>query len=44
MRNILWNNKAKLDYFENIDFLLEKWSKKKKHRNLLIKFIMLNIF
>ena len=28
MRNVLWNNKAKLDYFENIDFLLAKWSKK----------------
>ncbi len=28
MRNIHWNNKAKLDYFKNIDFLLEKWSEK----------------
>ena len=28
MRKVLWNNKAKLDYFENIDFLLLNWSKK----------------
>ena len=26
MRKVRWNNKAKLDYFENIDFLLEKWT------------------
>ena len=26
MRKVLWNNKAKLDYFENIDFLLREWS------------------
>ena len=28
MRKIHWNNKAKLDYFGNIDFLFEKWSEK----------------
>ena len=28
MRKVLWNNQAKLDYFENIDFLLQKWSEK----------------
>lgn len=28
MRHISWNLLAKLDYFENIDFLLENWSEK----------------
>ncbi len=28
MRKISWNLLAKLDYFENIDFLLENWSEK----------------
>lgn len=28
MRKILWNPKAKFDYYENIDFLLKKWSEK----------------
>lgn len=28
MRKISWNPQAKLDYYENIDFLLEKWSEK----------------
>ncbi len=28
MRTIHWNKKAKSDYFENIDFLLRKWSEK----------------
>jgi len=28
MRIIHWNKLAKLDYFENINYLLEKWSEK----------------
>lgn len=28
MRKILWNKKAKADYFENIDYLLKNWSEK----------------
>ena len=32
MRKIHWNNKAKLDYFKNIDFLLEKWSEKEAQK------------
>jgi plasmid stabilization system protein ParE len=28
MRKIHWNNQAKSDYFENIDFLLERWTEK----------------
>lgn len=28
MRKISWNPLAKIDYYENIDFLLEKWSEK----------------
>lgn len=28
MRRILWNKKAKADYFENIDYLLRNWSEK----------------
>lgn len=28
MRKVHWNKKAKLDYFENIDFLLREWSTK----------------
>ncbi|MBI9068258.1 MAG: hypothetical protein JEZ09_13270 [Salinivirgaceae bacterium] len=28
MRKIHWNNLAKLDYYENIDYLLNKWSEK----------------
>ena len=28
MRKILWNKKAKADYFENIDYLLANWSEK----------------
>ena len=26
MRKVLWNNRAKLDYFENINFLLDNWT------------------
>lgn len=26
MRTIQWNNLAKLDYFDNIDYLLNKWN------------------
>lgn len=32
MRNILWNNRAKLDYFENIDYLLDNWSEKEAQK------------
>ena len=32
MRKVLWNNQAKLDYFENIDFLLQKWSEKEAQK------------
>lgn len=32
MRKVLWNNQAKLDYFENIDFLLEEWSEKEAQK------------
>ncbi len=28
MRIINWNQLAKIDYFENIDFLLKNWSEK----------------
>ena len=28
MREIVWNNKARLDFYENIDYLLENWSEK----------------
>ena len=28
MRKIVWNNKARLDFYENIDYLLENWSEK----------------
>ena len=28
MRRIIWNNVAKSDYFENIDYLLKNWSEK----------------
>lgn len=28
MRKIYWNPLARIDYYENIDFLLEKWSEK----------------
>jgi len=26
MRKIVWNNKARLDFYKNIDYLLENWS------------------
>lgn len=32
MRSILWNNRAKLDYFENIDYLLNNWSEKEAQK------------
>ncbi len=28
MREIVWNSKARLDFYENIDYLLENWSEK----------------
>ncbi|WP_319229334.1 type II toxin-antitoxin system RelE/ParE family toxin [Draconibacterium orientale] len=28
MRKIRWTNKARLDYFENVDYLLKHWSEK----------------
>jgi len=28
MRSIHWNKLARLDYFENIDYLLKEWSEK----------------
>lgn len=28
MEKIIWSEHAKLDYWENIDYLLEQWSKK----------------
>ena len=26
MRKVVWNNYARLDYYENIDYLLENWN------------------
>jgi len=28
MRTIRWNKIARLDYYDNIDYLLRKWSEK----------------
>jgi len=28
MRTVRWNKRARLDYFKNIDFLLQNWSEK----------------
>lgn len=28
MRSLIWNKLAKVDYFENIDYLLREWSEK----------------
>ena len=28
MRRVVWNSLAKSDYFENIDFLLNRWSER----------------
>jgi len=28
MRKVIWNKIARLDYYENIDYLLRKWSEK----------------
>ena len=28
MRTVRWNNLARLDYYENIDYLLQNWSDK----------------
>ncbi|KOH43949.1 hypothetical protein NC99_32400 [Sunxiuqinia dokdonensis] len=28
MRTVRWNKHARLDYFKNIDFLLQNWSEK----------------
>ena len=28
MRTVLWNKMAKLDYYQNIDYLLREWTKK----------------
>jgi plasmid stabilization system protein ParE len=28
MRKVVWNNKARVDFNQNIDYLLEKWSEK----------------
>lgn len=44
MRKISWNPQAKLDYYENIDFLLEKWSEKEAQQFIVevnhIEFIL----
>ncbi|HEX3007728.1 MAG TPA: type II toxin-antitoxin system RelE/ParE family toxin [Bacteroidales bacterium] len=32
MRKVFWNKLAKADYFENIDYLLEKWTEKEAER------------
>ena len=32
MRSIRWNRLAKLDYYENIDYLLNKWTEKEAQK------------
>lgn len=32
MRKIVWNYKARLDFYDNIDYLLENWSEKEAQK------------
>ena len=32
MRKVHWTNKARLDYYKNIDYLLKRWSKKEAQK------------
>ena len=46
MRTVRWNKHARLDYFKNIDFLLQNWSEKEAQNFIdtvfRIEFILAN--